>query len=97
MVAVVSGADDPVAARRAVIARRVGWASRAGYGALAVAVVAFLVGLATDFPAALVNLTVAALVAACLILPITIILGYGIRAAAREDRETGAAGGGPPA
>jgi hypothetical protein len=96
MVEVVNGADDPVVARRAVIARRVGWASRAGYGALGVAVVAFLVGLATDFPAALVNLTIAGLVAACLVLPITIILGYGIRAATREDRETGA-GGGPSA
>ena len=97
MVAVVSGADDPVAARRAVIARRVGWASRAGYGALGIAVVSFLVGLATDFPAALVNLTIAGLVAACLILPVTIILGHGVRAATREDREHGAAGGGPPA
>ena len=94
MVDVVNGADDPVAARRAVIARRVGWASRVGYGALGVAVVAFLVGLATDFPPALVNLTIAGLVTACLILPVTIVLGYGIRAATREDRETGATGGG---
>jgi hypothetical protein len=79
--------DDPVRARRAVIARRVGWASRAGYGALAIAVVAFGVALATDFPAAFVSLTIAGLVAACLILPVTIILGYGIRAAERADRE----------
>jgi hypothetical protein len=97
MVAVVNDADDPVVARRAVIARRVSWASRVGYGALAIAVVAFVVGLVTDFPTALVNVTIAGLVAACLILPITIVLGYGIRAAAREDRESGAAGGGRPA
>ncbi|HEX6312821.1 MAG TPA: hypothetical protein VF152_14495 [Acidimicrobiia bacterium] len=90
----MNDASDPVAARRAVIARRVGWASRVGYGALGMAVVAFLAGLATDFPSALVNLTIAGLVAACLILPITIILGYGIRAATREDRESGATGGG---
>ncbi|MGH8984270.1 MAG: hypothetical protein ACRDY6_10415 [Acidimicrobiia bacterium] len=90
----MNGADDPVLARRAVIARRVGWASRVGYGALALAVVAFVTGLIAGFPTALVNLTIAGLVAACLILPITIILGYGIRAAAREDRESG---GGPSA
>jgi hypothetical protein len=42
---------------------------------------------ATDFPAVLVNLSAAGLVAACLILPVTIILGYGVRAAEREDRE----------
>lgn len=97
MVEVVNGGEDPVAARRAVIARRVGWASRVGYGALGVAVVAFAVAVLTGFPTAVVNLTVAGLVTACLILPVTIIMGYGIRAAAREDREAGSGGGGPTA
>jgi hypothetical protein len=87
MVRVVNPADDPVRARRAVIARRAGWASRAGYGALGVAVVAFGAAVATGFPSWLVNVTIAGLVAACLILPVTIILGYGIRAAERADRE----------
>jgi hypothetical protein len=87
MVRVVNPADDPVRARRAVIARRVGWASRAGYGALGVAVVAFGAAVATGVPSWLVNVTIAGLVAACLILPVTIILGYGIRAAERADRE----------
>jgi hypothetical protein len=87
MVVAVNAPHDPVLARRAVIARRVALASRVGYGALGVAVVAFAVGLATDFPTALVNLTIAGLVAACLILPVTIIMGYGIRAAARDERE----------
>lgn len=87
MVDVVSRGDDPVAARRAVIARRVGWASRAGYGALGVAVIAFAVAVVTGFPTAVVNLTVAGLVTACVILPVTIIMGYGIRAAERADRE----------
>ncbi len=86
MVAVVNRPADPVRARRAVIARRVGWASRAGYGALAAAVVAFGAAVATDFPPVLVNLTIAGLVVACLILPVTITVGYGIRAAEREER-----------
>ncbi|HUF83368.1 MAG TPA: hypothetical protein VMQ81_02135 [Acidimicrobiia bacterium] len=79
--------DDPVRVRRAVIARRVRWASQAGYGALGLAVVMFAAALATDFPPLLVNLTIAGLVAACLILPVTITMGYGIRAAERADRE----------
>jgi hypothetical protein len=87
MVDLVKGPDDPVRARRARIARRVRWASRAGYLALGVAVVCFAAAVATDFPAVLVNLSAAGLVAACLILPVTIILGYGVRAAEREDRE----------
>lgn len=87
MVAVVSETHDPVRARRATIARRVALASRVGYGAIVVAVVAFLVGLATDFPGVFVDLTVAGLVAACLVLPVTIVMGHGIRAAEREERE----------
>jgi hypothetical protein len=80
---------DPVRARRAVIARRVRLGSRVGYGALTVAVVAFGVALATGFPQWLVNVSVTGLVATCVILPITIILGYGIRAAEREERSGG--------
>jgi hypothetical protein len=87
MVVAVSEHDDPVVARRASIARRVALASRVGYAALGIAVVAFVAGLVADFPTALVNLTIAGLVAACLILPVTIVMGHGIRAAEREERE----------
>jgi hypothetical protein len=89
MVVAVSRPDDPVVARRAVIARRVALASGVGYAALGIAVVAFVVALVTDFPTALVNLTITGLVAACLILPVTIVMGHGIRAAEREEREGG--------
>ncbi|MGH9033371.1 MAG: hypothetical protein ACRDY4_12140 [Acidimicrobiia bacterium] len=83
----MSETHDPVRARRAVIARRVALASRVGYGALGVAVIAFVIGLATDFPGVFVDLTVAGLVAACLVLPVTIVMGHGIRAAERDERE----------
>jgi hypothetical protein len=78
--------DDPVARRRAAIARGVGLAKRAGYTALVVAIVAFFVGLVTGFPAWAVTTTIVALVAAIVILPLPIVLGYGVRAAEREDR-----------
>src|SRR5262249_25463726 len=78
---------DPVLARRARIARVARVGKRAGYAALVVAVASFVVAAATDFPALAVDLSVAALVVAIVVLPVPIVLGYGIRAAEREERE----------
>ena len=78
---------DPVVARRARIARVVRYGKRAGYAALLVAVVSFVVAAATDFPAVAVDISIAALIAAIVILPVPIVLGYGVRAAEREERE----------
>jgi hypothetical protein len=95
----VVNADDPVLVRRARIARWVGLAKRIGYVLLLLAVVAFVVAAITGFPTSMVTVTVVALVAACVVLPVPIVLGYGLRAAEREDREAAArrAGGEPPA
>ena len=81
----VSG-SDPVRARRARIARVVRYGQRVGYAALLVSVVSFVVAAATDFPALAVEMSVAALVVAIVVLPVPIVLGYGIRAAEREER-----------
>jgi NADH:ubiquinone oxidoreductase subunit 6 (subunit J) len=78
---------DPVAARRARIAHWVGLAKRVGYSLLLLAVAAFAAAAITGFEGALVTLTVVALIAACVILPVPIVMGYGLRAAEREDRE----------
>ena len=78
---------DPVVARRARIARVVRYGQRAGYAALLVAVVSFVIAAATDFPAVAVDISMAALVAGIVILPVPIVLGYGVRAAEREERE----------
>jgi hypothetical protein len=88
----VSPPDDPVLVRRARIARAVGVAKRLGYLLLLAAVVLFAVAAFTDFPNGLVTATVVALVAACVVLPAPIVLGYGLRAAEREDRERGVGG-----
>ena len=79
--------DDPVLARRARIARLARLGKRAGYLALAVAIIGFVVGAATSFATWTVVVSTVGLVAACIILPLPIVLGYGVRAAAREDRE----------
>lgn len=91
--------EDPVVARRARIARWVGIGKRVGYGLLLLAVVAFVIAAIASFPTAAVTVTVVALIAASVVLPVPIVLGYGLRAAEREDREAAArrAGGEPPA
>jgi hypothetical protein len=81
--------EDPVLARRRRIARFVAIGKRIGYLALLVAIIAFFVGVATSFPSWTVTVSVAGLAIACLVLPLPIVLGYGVRAADREDRERG--------
>jgi NCAIR mutase (PurE)-related protein len=91
-------ASDPVVARRARIARAVGYAKRIGYVLLLLAIAAFVAAAVTGFEGALVTVSIVALIAACVVLPVPIVLGYGLRAAEREDREaaTRSAGGNPP-
>jgi NADH:ubiquinone oxidoreductase subunit 6 (subunit J) len=85
--------DDPVVERRARIARGVSVAKRLGYSLLLLAVVAFVVAVVAGFPSWSVVVTIVALVGACVVLPVPIILGYGLRAAEREDRERHLGGG----
>lgn len=77
--------DDPVIAQRARIARLVALAKRVGYGAMLVAILAFIIGLIGDFPRWTAVVMVAGLASSCVILPIPIVLGYGLRAAEREE------------
>ena len=79
--------DDPIVARRARIARAAAIGKRIGYGALAVAIVAFVVALVAGFPEWAVAVSIAGLVTSCVVLPLPIVIGYGVRAAAREDRD----------
>jgi hypothetical protein len=83
----VNEQPDPILERRARIAHFAQVSQRIGYGALLMAIVAFVVGLATDFPSRLVTVTIVGLVAAIVILPVPIVLGYGVRAAERDERK----------
>jgi hypothetical protein len=80
---------DPVLERRARIAKLAALGKRIGYIALLISIVAFFIGVATEFASWTVTVSVIGLVVACVVLPIPIVLGYGVRAAAREDREQG--------
>lgn len=86
----MSGASDPVLARRARMAQVAGIGQRVGYGLIAVAVVGFVVGLAVGFDNRAVSAVVGgALAATTVTLLPAIILGFSVKAAEREDREAG--------
>lgn len=79
--------DDPVRRQRARAGRYARRATRVGYGLIGLAVVVFFVALAVDFNATMAAVIVALLVAGCVLLGPAIVVGYGVRAAEREDRE----------
>jgi hypothetical protein len=80
---------DPVLERRARIALWARLGQRVGYSALAVAVAVFSVALYWDLPRVLLGIIVACLVVASVALLPSIVFGYGVRAAEREDRRLG--------
>lgn len=77
--------DDPIRARRARIARANRTAQRVGYLLFVVAIVVFWIGAAGRFTPTIVAVVVASLAAGSALLIPTIIIGYGVRAAERED------------
>lgn len=80
--------DDPVLERRRRIARLVELGQRVGYGAFGAAIVAFVVGLVSDF-GAVSGPIVALIVFGSLVLAPAIVFGYAVKAAEREDRAEG--------
>jgi hypothetical protein len=88
MECVVTREPDPVVVRRARIGRGVAVAKRVGYTLLLVAIAGFVAAVATGFAGWAVTLTIATLVGACVVLPVPIVLGYGLRAAEREERRS---------
>lgn len=82
-------ADDPVRVARARIGRIALVANRIGYLAFAVALAVFVFGFAIGFTGTLVAVVVTALVVGSILLAPSIVLGYAVKAAEREDRERG--------
>lgn len=80
---------DPVRAQRARISKAVAVASRTGYALLGAAVVVFVAGFFTTFSDTLASVTIACLIAGCVVLAPAIILGYAVKSAERHDREHG--------
>ena len=80
---------DPVRARRAQVARWTLLANRVGYLFVAVAMALFFLAFAFGFTPTMATLIVATLVAGCVLLAPSIIIGYAVKAAERDDRERG--------
>jgi len=80
---------DPVRARRARVARFARVGQRLGYLLFAVAAAAFFVGLATTFSRVLVTVIEIGLLGGSAFLAPSIVVGYAVRAAERDDREHG--------
>lgn len=81
--------NDPVRARRAQVQRWTLLANRIGWLLYGVAMAVFVIGFAVGFSGGVAAVVVAALIAGSVLLAPTIILGYAIKAAERDDRERG--------
>jgi hypothetical protein len=79
---------DPVRARRARVGRLAARARAAGWALFGVAVAAFAAGLTLGLTGVVVAVVVGALVLGSLLLAPAIIIGFGVRAAEREDRRS---------
>jgi len=80
---------DPVRARRAVIARWNALATRVGYAAFGVSIVAVMIGAFTDFSALIARVATGGLIVGSILLAPAIVIGYAIKAAEKEDRQLG--------
>ena len=80
---------DPVRARRAQVAKWTLLANRIGYLFVALAIALFVIAFAVGFSATMANLVIVALVIGCVLLAPSIILGYAVKAAERDDRDRG--------
>jgi hypothetical protein len=81
--------EDPFLARRARVARLSELGQRLGYTLFAAAVVVFGAGAVAGFSGPIVAAVVVALVAGSAVLAPAIVFSYAVRAAEREDRESG--------
>jgi hypothetical protein len=80
---------DPVRAKRQKVARWTLLANRIGYLCIGVSLAVFIIGFAMGFTGVLVGITFAFLLAGCVLLAPSIVLGYAVKAAEKEDRARG--------
>jgi hypothetical protein len=80
---------DPVRARREQVARWTLLANRVGYLVLALAMTLFVLAFLFGFTATMATLIVVCLVVSFVLLAPSIVLGYAVKAAERDDVERG--------
>jgi hypothetical protein len=87
--AAVSEPRDPVLERRALAARIATIGKRLGYLGFLVAIVVFVIGAATEFTGLIVGIVTGSIVVGSILLAPSIVLGYAVKAAEKEDRAQG--------
>lgn len=80
---------DPVRVRRAQVAKWTLLANRVGYLFVAFSMALFVIAFAIGFSAIMANLVIISFVIGCMLLAPSIIVGYAVKAAERDDRERG--------
>ena len=80
---------DPIRARRRQVEKWTLLANRIGYLVLALAVALFVLAFAFGFNSTMATLIVVALVVSFALLAPSIVLGYAVKAADRDDAERG--------
>lgn len=80
---------DPVRARRARVARWTQLANRVGYLVLLLSMTLFVLAFFFGFTDTMASLIVACLVVSSVLLAPSIVLGYAVKAAERDDVERG--------
>jgi membrane-bound ClpP family serine protease len=81
--------NDPVRSRRQQISRINNAANRLGYMLWAIAMVCFVAAFVVGFKGLLVNVVTACIIAGSILLAPSIIIGYAVKAAERDDLEHG--------
>lgn len=84
-----SEAIDPALIRRAHIKKWTLLANRVGYLFVALSMALFFIAFALGFSPVMATLVIIAFVIGCVLLAPSIIVGYAVKAAERDDREQG--------
>ena len=82
-------APDPVRVKRAKIAKWTLLANRVGYLFVALAMALFVIAFVLGFNSTMATLVIITFVIGCVLLAPSIVLGYAVKAAERDDRERG--------
>jgi len=77
--------DDPVRARRALVAKWNTIATKVGYALFAIAIVMFFVALTTDFSSGKVTIITTSMIIGSVLLAPAIVVGYAVKAAEKDD------------
>ncbi len=80
---------DPVRARRERVAHFNLLANRIGYLFMALAISCFVMAYAFGFKGPLVTVVIVSIIIGSILLAPSIVIGYAVKAAEREDRENG--------